>query len=247
MSRVFVHPYAGVLSAYGMGLAEIRALRERQVDVPLEQVSAAENVLDLIRKEAEDEVRAQGVAQLSFEQKAYLRYDGSHQALEVPFGDIAAMQAAFEAVHKQRFGFISPERAIMFDMVSAEAIGEVGEVPRGLGVTGGKVEPIAQVTFYAAGTASDAPLYARENLAEGAVVTGPAIISEATGTNVIEAGWEARVDALGNLIIERGIKVQRAAAGGHHCGTLCCWKCSTICSCRWPIKWARHWPTPRGL
>ncbi|KPU84078.1 5-oxoprolinase [Marinosulfonomonas sp. PRT-SC04] len=214
MSRIFVHPYAGVLSAYGMGLAEIRALRERQVDVPLEQVSAAEDVLDLIRKEAEDEVRAQGVAQLSFEQKAYLRYDGSHQALEVPFGNIAAMQAAFEAVHQQRFGFISPERAILFDMVSAEAIGEVGEVPRGLAVSGGTREPIASVTFHAGGTARDAPLYARENLAEGAVVTGPAIITEATGTNVIEAGWEARVDALGNLIIERGIKVQRAAAAG---------------------------------
>ena len=214
MSRVFVHPYAGVLSAYGMGLAEIRALRERQVDAKLEQVDLAAEVLGLIRAEAEVEVRAQGVAQATCVEKAYLRYDGSHQALEVPFGKARDMQAAFETVHKQRFGFTSPERAILFDMVSVEAIGETGEAPQGLGLAAGCADPSATVAIYAEGVLSDAPLYARESLAEGASVTGPAIITEATGTNIIEAGWVARVDGLGNLIIERGVKKQRALAVG---------------------------------
>jgi len=216
MSRVFVHPYAGVLSAYGMGLAEIRALRERQVDVPLSEVEQAADVLALIRGEAVDEVQSQGVlaSDVHSIEQAYLRYDGSHQALEVPFGDVGAMQAAFEAAHKQRFGFISPERGILFEMVSAEAIGETGEVPQSLAVAGGSGEPAAQVAFYSDGAAGVAPLYQRENLGPSARVTGPAIITEPTGTNVIEAGWIARVDALGNLIIERGAKKHRASAAG---------------------------------
>ncbi len=214
MRRVFVHPYAGVLSAYGMGLAEIRALRERQVDVPLEQVAQAGKVLADIQAEAEAEVRAQGVARVSCIAMAYLRYDGSHQALEVPFGTASEMQAAFEAAHKQRFGFISPKRAILFDMVSAEAVGDTGEAPKALGHKGDAAEPVAQVPFYADGAAGKAPLYRREGLGQGAKVTGPAIITEPTGTNIIEAGWVAQVDALGNLVIERGQKKQRAAAAG---------------------------------
>jgi 5-oxoprolinase (ATP-hydrolysing) len=214
MRRVFVHPYAGVLSAYGMGLAEIRALRERQVDVPLEQVAQAGEVLADIRAEAEAEVRAQGVAQVSCIAMAYLRYDGSHQALEVPFGTADEMQVAFEAAHKQRFGFISSERAILFDMVSAEAVGDTGEAPKGLGHKGAAAKPVAQVAFYADGAAAKAPLYRREDLGQGAKVAGPAIITEPTGTNIIEAGWIAQVDELGNLVIERGQKKQRAAAAG---------------------------------
>jgi 5-oxoprolinase (ATP-hydrolysing) len=214
MRRVFVHPYAGVLSAYGMGLAEIRALRERQVDVPLEQVAQAGEVLADIRAEAEAEVRAQGVAQVSCIAMAYLRYDGSHQALEVPFGTADEMQAAFEAAHKQRFGFISSERAILFDMVSAEAVGDTGEAPKGLGHKGAAAKPVAQVAFYADGAVAKAPLYRRKDLGQGAKVAGPAIITEPTGTNIIEAGWIAQVDELGNLVIERGQKKQRAAAAG---------------------------------
>ncbi|MCK4713634.1 MAG: hydantoinase B/oxoprolinase family protein, partial [Marinosulfonomonas sp.] len=146
--------------------------------------------------------------------KAYLRYDGSHQALEVPFGDVAMMQAAFEAAHQQRFGFTSPERAILFEMVSAEAIGETGEAPQSLAVAGGTSDPVATVPFYSDGAPRTAPLYGRENLEPSARVTGPAIITESTGTNVIEAGWVARVDPLGNLVLERMEKKARALAAG---------------------------------
>ena len=213
MSRVFVHPYAGVLSAYGMGLAEIRALRERQVDLPLEQVAKSAEVLALIRDEAMQEVQAQGVARVRCVEQAFLHYEGSHQSLEVPFGTVDDMQTAFEAAHKQRFGFISPERAIMFEMVSAEAIGETGEAPKGVTIESVS-DAIAQVPFYSEGVAQTAPLYRREYLAQGVQVNGPAIIVEKTGTNIIEAGWQARVDDLGNLLIERSRKKQRARAAG---------------------------------
>ena len=210
MRRVFVHPFAGVLSAFGMGLAEIRALREVQVDVPLDDLSAAQAALAGISAEARAEVVAQGVADIHVEARAHLRYDGSHQPLSVPFGTVADMQAAFEAAHDQRFGFTSPERAILFEMVSTEAIGTAGSLPR-MTAPKGDAQPVAHVPVHGAG---DVPLYDRLTLPEGCKIAGPAIITEPTGTNMVEPGWGARVDAAGNLILERAEKAVRAQAAG---------------------------------
>jgi len=213
MSKVFIHPHAGVLSAYGMGLAEIRAMREVQLDAPLADVAAAEAALAAIEAEAREEVAAQGVAQVRCEARAHLRYDGSHQPLEVAFGSVAEMQAAFEGVHKQRFGFISPERGLVFDMLSVEAIGETGEAP-GVVPVGESDAPKAMIDVHVAGGRRDVPLYERESLGAAAVITGPAVISEKTGTNVVEPGWAARQDSMGNLILERVEEMTREQAAG---------------------------------
>ncbi len=213
MTRVFLHPHAGVLSAYGMGLAEIRAMREVQVDAPLADVAAAQSALDAIEIQAREEVRAQGVAQVRIEAKAHLRYDGSHQALEVPFGDIDSMRTDFEAAHKQRFGFVSPERGLLFEMISVEAIGETGETPSAVPM--GQIDqPKAHIHVFAEGDWQDVPLYVRETLSATTEVVGPAVITEATGTNVIEPGWSARLDDFGNLILERKVAKIRAQAAG---------------------------------
>ncbi len=212
MKRVFLHPHAGVLSAFGMGLADIRALREAQFDAPLAELAEAGARLEALAAEAEAEVRAQGVARLSTERRAFLRYDGSHQPLDVDFGTADAMQAAFEAAHQARFGFISPERGIVFEMLAVEAIGETGtaltaETPRG------DAEPLAHLSAYFDGW-QEVPLFERAELGAGTEIAGPAIITEATGTNVIEPGWGARVDALGNLVLERRESMARPAAAG---------------------------------
>lgn len=215
MKRVFLHPFAGVLSAYGMGLAEIRALRERQLDIPLTEVAAARVTLDLIAVEASEEVATQGVPAglIQVLHRAHLRYDGSHQTLDVAFDTQKQMQADFEAAHKARFGFISPERALYFDMVSAEAIGETGEAPTGVLLTGdNNVRDHVIVSFQ--DQARRIPLFDRANLTSEARIKGPAIITEATGTNVIEPGWAAHVDGLGNLILGRVEAKTRPAAAG---------------------------------
>jgi 5-oxoprolinase (ATP-hydrolysing) len=188
-----------VLSAYGMGLAEVRAMREVQ--------------LDRIGEEAREEVTSQGIAQVTLLRRAHLRYDGSHQALEVPFGSTGEMQAAFEAAHKQRFGFYSPERAILFEMLSVEAVGETGQAP-GAALPDGNGVPIAHVPVHLGEETGDVPLYDRDRLDPNLPITGPAIITEATGTNMVEPGWQARVDAMGNLILERIEKATRAHAAG---------------------------------
>jgi len=212
MRRVLVHPLAGVLSAYGMGLAETRSIRERQFDKPLQDWDQASAVLDALALEAEADLAAQGIAVHGVERRAHLRYDGSHQALDVPFGPPTALQSAFEAVHRARFGFISPERPLLFEMLSAEAVSatamqDAALPPPDRAARGG------QVALWSAGWAR-VPLHDRAGLVPGTVLPGPAMITEATGTVIVEAGWTARVDPLSNLVLERTAPVQRPPAAG---------------------------------
>ncbi|MBM7066358.1 hydantoinase B/oxoprolinase family protein [Actibacterium sp. 188UL27-1] len=216
MRRVFLHPFAGVLSAYGMGIADIRALREAQIDLPLDQVAQAEAALATIAAEAEAEVRAQGIlpAALRTERRVHLRYDGSHQPLEVPFADIATMQATFEEAHRQRFGFASPERAIVIEMVSVEAIGQSGDLPAEVAPTGTLPHPQDHLRVHMNDAWHQVPLYARKDVPAGTVLKGPAILTEATGTTIVEPDWQAEVDPRGNLILTRlTAKTHQAAAG----------------------------------
>tara|TARA_R110002167_G_scaffold366427_1_gene596626 strand:+ start:201 stop:3773 length:3573 start_codon:yes stop_codon:yes gene_type:complete len=211
MSRVFVHPHAGVLSAFGMGLAEVRALREVQIDLPLEHITAAGDALDAIDAQVRAEVADQGFDDITVSRNAHLRYDGSHQALEVAFGSIDAMQVAFEAAHQQRFGFISPERAIAFEMVSAEALGASPPQPaHSVPIATGAPNPVAHAQVEGRAT----PVYDRLTLGVGQEVQGPAIILEPTGTNILEAQWCARVDQTGNLIVTRDGAAARPQAAG---------------------------------
>ena len=204
MGRIFLHPFAGVLSAYGMGLAEIRAIREGQHEAPLDDPAAAD-ALAALAQAAMDEVAGQGVAAdaIRHDLRAHLRYDGSHQPLDVPFGPPGAMRAAFEAAHLARFGFTSPERAILFDMLAAEAIGTTADLPDDRAPSAGPARPIDRLAFWSGGCAHAAPVFARAALGRGASIQGPAIITEPTGTTVVEPGWKAQVDARANLVLTR--------------------------------------------
>ncbi len=213
MRRVMLHPFAGVLSAYGMGLAQIRAMREIQLDVGLSSLEQAQAAIDRIGAEAVAEVKGQGVTGVTTEARAHLRYEGSHQALEVPFGSAEAMQAAFETAHQSRFGFTSPARAIFFEMISVEAIGGTGDAPQAIAAAGNGA-PEDHLRVHVAGTYKSVPIFDRANLDPERPVEGPAIIKEPTGTNVVETGWTAQLDRLGNLILERAGKAHRPAAAG---------------------------------
>ncbi len=211
MRRVFLHPFAGVLSAFGMGLADIRALREVQFDAPLSEASASARVAALM-DEARAEVRAQGIEEVTVKARAHLRYEGSHQPLEVPFGDADEMRHAFEAAHTARFGFASPERAVLFEALAVEAIGATG-AERTAVAPEGDGQPIDRVRAHFGGWC-DVPVFDRDRLRVGARIDGPAIIREDTGTTVLEPGWGAVVDELGNLILERAEAAVREDAAG---------------------------------
>uniref|UniRef100_UPI00378307D2 hydantoinase B/oxoprolinase family protein n=1 Tax=Aestuariivirga sp. TaxID=2650926 RepID=UPI00378307D2 len=210
MRQVFIHPFAGVLSAFGMGLAEIRALREVQFDAPLADVSRARAALELIEAEARAEVMAQGVGEVRGEALAHVRYEGSHQSLAVPFAGADETRRAFEAAHQARFGFMSPERAIWFEMLSCEAIGNAGDMPE-MSPPTGRPRPMAHVPIAGHG---DVPLWDRAALPAGWSCQGPAVITEPTGTNMVEPGWRARIDSRANLILERADPLAFVPAAG---------------------------------
>jgi 5-oxoprolinase (ATP-hydrolysing) len=212
MQRVLLHPFAGVLSAYGMGLAETRSIRERQFDKPLRDWALASEVLDVLAQEAETDLGAQGVALRAVERRAHLRYDGSHQALDVPFGSPAVLQSAFEALHLARFGFTAPERGILFEMLSAEAVSETA-MQDAASAPPAPAAPGGTLNMWSGGW-SPVPLHDRAGLVPGAVLSGPVMITEATGTIVVEAGWTARVDPLSNLVLERTAPMKRPPAAG---------------------------------
>ena len=213
MTRVLVHPYAGVLSAYGMGLARITAMREAQFDGPLSDLAEARVRLTEMAADARADVEEQGGQEIAETHNLHLRYDGSQQTLKTAAVSIEAAKAEFEERHKARFGFTSPDREILIDMVSVEVTGSSGADARAQ-MESGDGAPTAHVPFYAHGTWQDIPIYDRATLDPATPVSGPAIITEPTGTNMVEPGWAARVDALGNLVMDRVEAASRAAAAG---------------------------------
>ncbi|SEW37982.1 5-oxoprolinase (ATP-hydrolysing) [Cognatiyoonia koreensis] len=215
MKRVIVHPYAGVLSAYGMGLAEVRALRETQLDVPLADVDRAKTAISELGDAARAEVSAQGISDIRVLARAHLRYDGSHQPLEVAFGSASEMQAAFEDAHQQRFGFTSPERAILFEMVSVEAIGGTPEYALPAVSQAQDPQPFSMGRRIGDGGAvTTLEFYRREDIGVGQRIEGMAVIIEATGTTVVKPGWRASTDRYGNLILDQVRDAARPAAEG---------------------------------
>ncbi len=217
MRRVFIHPLAGVLSALGIGLAPVTVLRETQVNLPLERADEILRHIERKEREAVQHVVRQGVAQsrIRTERRAHLRYEGSHQMLEVPFASAPDMAAAFARAHEERFGFAAPARALLIEMVTVEAIGEMEDPGAGaVPPEGPAPAPFARTRVFAGGKLHDTPVFSRQTLPAGFTVKGPAIITEPTGTNMIDPGWQARVDGRGNLILERHAARPRARAIG---------------------------------
>lgn len=213
MRRVLIHPYAGVLSAFGMGLAQISSMKEAQLDQPLAKMKAALTLAQTLSEEARLDVEAQGGAEIDVQTRLHLRYDGSHQTIAVAGRTIQSARADFEALHKQRYGFVSPDRGIVIDMVSVEAAGSSGvEAVAPIQTGDGRIT--ATVPVFTQGTLQDVPLFERSALDANTVVMGPAIVTEPTGTNIVEPGWSVRVDALGNLILERVEAAKRSEAAG---------------------------------
>ena len=219
MTKVFVHPLAGVLSAFGMGLADQIAIRESSVERVLDDAGlhAANEMLARLAAQARVEIEAQGFApsQVRVLQRLHLRYEGTNTALQVDLGDIASMTASFEDAYRRRFAFLMANRKLVVESASAEAIGpgEASDEP----VHPVEIEvafPHTVVKMYAQGAWKNAGLHSRADLRPGMRVDGPAVIAEANTTIVVEPGWEARVTAHDHLQMTRvHPRVTRKAVG----------------------------------
>jgi 5-oxoprolinase (ATP-hydrolysing) len=210
MTQVFIHPLAGVLSAYGMGLADITAMREQAVEVALTQgnLRLLEDTLRKLAIPAADELLRQGVPpdRTRIVRRVHLRYDGTDSALIVDFGSIADMVEQFETAYRKRYSFLMPKRALLAEAVSVEAIGASDaptEVPPAAATR--SVAPTCAdiVDMHTGGKLHRTPVFRRDVLQPGDKVKGPAIIAEANATTVVEPGWQAAVTPLAHLLLRR--------------------------------------------
>ena len=211
MTRVFVHPLAGVLSAYGMGLADQNVIREQAVELPLAMNSLPliAQTLDALGDAARQELQRQQVnaGEAVVHHRVHVRYDGSDSALVVPFGDLAAIEAGFEAAYRQRFAFLMQGKRLVVEAVSVEAVvaGDAPHEPRHETHEPREVPRRETVRMYSGGQWLDAALVVREDLRPGDVIPGPAIIAEKNATTVVEPGWEAVLTALDHLVLDRRV------------------------------------------
>ena len=220
MSRVLVHPLAGVLSAYGMGLADQSVMREQTVELALQEQSlpSIEQQLDALSRLARDELLRQQINQgeLNVHRRVHVRYQGSDTALVVPSGSLQQIMARFEAAYRQRFAFLMPGKALIVEAVSVEAIAAGAPLaePRHVLQPVREVPRRDTVRIYSAGQWHEAALVVRDDLRAGDLLRGPAIIAERNATTVVEPGWQARLSELDHLLLERHQpRAQRFAAG----------------------------------
>jgi 5-oxoprolinase (ATP-hydrolysing) len=224
MKKIFLHPYAGVLSAYGMGLADVRAIREGGVEKPLNQALIPQllQLMELLETQARSELplpnpptplsspldKAEASSEEEVVRKVNLKYEGTNSTLTVDFAsDVAVMRQEFEVEHKSRYGFIQLEKSLIVESASVEVIQKM-DTPEEPLIT--RTRPIDEapasvetVQMFTAERWHDTPVYERENLQPEDRISGPAIIVEKISTIVVEPDWEARLTERNHLILQR--------------------------------------------
>ena len=213
ISSVLIHPLAGVLSAYGMGLADQTAIRQQSVELPLHDhaVGIIQRLAETLGDAAAMELGGPDPA-VRRAVSVHLRYAGTDTALPVQAGDAPAMEARFEAAHRARFGFVSRGRDIIVESVVVEAIrpGKAVSMPPLEPRAGSMPAPLETISLWTGGAEHQAPVYDRECLRPGDRIEGPALIREAIATTVVEPGWRLEIGASGELLLQHIRAVERA-------------------------------------
>ena len=215
MRSVYLHPFAGVLSALGMGLANIIAMREKQLLVAIEDTASIQAAASALAQEASQAVQEQGVDRqhIDIRTKIYVRMASSYTSLPVALDSTKAMVAAFHQAHHQAFGFVPESADIIAEMVSVEAVG-LGEA--NIHLPNAETQPSQNGTtrMWSNHRFVEVPTHDRSKIGQGAEILGPAVINEPTGTTVVEDGWQATCLDGGALVLRRSKPLVRQEAIG---------------------------------
>ncbi|MDM8545652.1 hydantoinase B/oxoprolinase family protein [Candidatus Venteria ishoeyi] len=247
MQQILVHPLAGVLSAYGMGLAELRSLHERSLELPLNpdaskrpsrflkpgssQSQQNDDVLTVLQQTHREQceivkkdLQQQGVTgmAIALESRLHIRYSGTDTTLTVTYNeDFSQLKADFEHLHQQQYGFIQPEKNLELAALVVEGI-EIRDTHPDQASAFDMVkpstsapQPIAEISIFTQGAFHHAPLYQRADLPVGFKLDGVAVILEATGTNLVEPGWQAEVTPEKNLLLRRVLPLAKCINDQH--------------------------------
>ncbi|RWM05086.1 MAG: 5-oxoprolinase [Mesorhizobium sp.] len=224
MEAVLIHPFSGLLSAYGIGLSSVFASRQQGLLQPLAEESrtAIEALIAALRREVVAELGEQGIAEeaLATRPVLHVRYDGTDTALPVNFeqGSIFRARSDFEAAHRAQFGFVYEDKPIVVETVAVEGMEatrqDKAETSAPDGAVGVEPKPSESRRIYTEGRWHEAGIYRRENLRPSNTVAGPALIIEPNQTIVVEPGWQADITGLNHVVIRRTERKARAAALG---------------------------------
>jgi 5-oxoprolinase (ATP-hydrolysing) len=233
--KVLIHPFSSLLSAYGMGLADIRATRQQAIEAPFGEgaLASIDEIGQQLGAQAGDEVVGQGIPApaVTVHLSAHLRYAGTDTALAVNAGTLSAaatpnpstelatlgeMKSSFEDAHKARFGFVDQTKDLVVEAVSVEAVGGGAKFVEPVLPLASKPLPApARVTrFYSAGAWREAAIFRREQLAAGHKLSGPAIVIEPHQTIVVEDGWQVEITAKNHLVLARVVPLRRQSPIG---------------------------------
>ncbi len=220
VKRIYLHPLAGVLSAYGMGLADQRVIQSKGVEELLSPglISALEDESDLLQSSGEEQLYVQGVVseQIRVEKRVHLRYAGSDSSLLVTLNTRDSMAREFNHGHRQRFGFVDPDKEIIAEALQVEVIAVAEATPfvasRQAEEKPSPVHATHRVVM--GGELHETPFYLRQELTVGQAINGPAIIVEKTGTIVVEPGWQAQLSPRNDIILERYMPLPERLAIG---------------------------------
>ena len=203
IETVLVHPLAGMLSAYGIGLAPVKAIREESVVRPLDMVF--DEALEQLEIEARRALEAQGVAtaDIAVTRRARLRFEGSDSLLTLDCDDPREMDSQFRRLHRQRYGYSDAQAMVIVEALSVEAAGHSGGLGRAA------AQPVS-----ARGEASGAWCAIDRAALGSEPVTGPLLVIDPGSTTVVEAGWQVVLAHEGSLILTRAAPLDRVLAVG---------------------------------
>ena len=219
MKKIHLHQYAGVLSAYGIGLADSRTINDLAIELNLNKdiIESLSIQFNNLKKQGREEMVAQNLnsEKLHYSSRIYLRYEGSDSALAVRFSEYQEIKSNFENIHKARFGFISPEKLLIVESIQVEVScpSEHVESKNNKRIKSG-TSSIARLNVVMNGDSNPTSFYHRNNISTNDKLIGPAVIIEDTSTIVIEPGWQASINNNFDLILERTEKKQRMSAIG---------------------------------
>ena len=221
MRRVFIHPLASVLSAYGIGLADVRVTRQRAIEAPLAagDIDTLRQSLDELAEAAEAAVADQGVppGRIHSERRLFIKYAGTDTPLELDFDGHQRLVTAFEQRHEREFGYLSPETPLVVESLLAEAIGVTDTPPEPLPAVAApqaRARDSARGRFFTDGAWHDCAIVHWRDLAAGEDLDGPAIVIEPNSTVVIEPGWRGTLGSARELVLERRVPLDRRHAIG---------------------------------
>ncbi|MCC7348289.1 MAG: hydantoinase B/oxoprolinase family protein, partial [Variibacter sp.] len=228
MTTVLIHPFSSLLSAYGMGLADIRATRQQAIEEAFGDaaLAALATVGARLGDDARAEVLGQGVTAdaITVHVRAHIRYAGTDTALVVNAGTLSSpflaglseMKSAFEAAHLARFGFVDASKQLVVEAVSVEAVGGGAQFsePEEAAAPGPLPAPAQRTRFFSQGAWHDAGVFLRGELSPSHRIAGPAIVIEPHQTVVVEDGWQAEITAKNHLVLTRAVPLARQHAVG---------------------------------